>query len=125
MANRSLQLWLPFGVWVLAIFGVSSLRDLGTAPVGAPGLDKLFHTGEYAVLGFLFARATSRRWSGWRAIGSTLLLGLVLGSLDELYQSTVPGRAVDVFDVCADVIGATCGALLWNWTRARRGSRLT
>jgi VanZ family protein len=83
------------------------------------------HTGEYAILGFLFARATSRRWSGWRTIASTLLLGLVVGTLDEMYQGTVPGREVDILDATADVIGATCGALLWNWTRARRRSRLT
>ncbi|MFQ5599507.1 MAG: VanZ family protein [Candidatus Krumholzibacteriia bacterium] len=125
MSGRWLRPWLLLGGWMLVIFGVSSLPDLGTSGVEAPGLDKIFHMCEYGVLGFLYARAGLTDAGRWRSAWGGALVGLVVGSLDELYQGTVPGREVDVLDTCADVAGAALGALARRaWTRRRQSHML-
>jgi VanZ family protein len=108
--------WIPVGLWILVIFGLSSIPDLGPPQVGLPLLDKLCHAGEYGVLGWLWSRA--RGASGFAAFVSGALVGLGVGILDESYQSRVPGRDTDALDVAADTIGAAAGALAWRWRRA-------
>lgn len=110
--------WLHLGLWVALVFGVSSIPDLKPPGSGAPGIDKLFHAGEYAVLGWLWGRA--RRRSRWAA-AQAALFGAFLGGLDELYQGGITGRERDVLDAGADTAGALAGCLAWSvWTRRRR-----
>jgi VanZ family protein len=45
-----------------------------------------------------------------------LLLTVVQGGVDELYQTTVPGRFADVYDFLADVTG---GVLYAGWRKVR------
>jgi VanZ family protein len=111
--------WVPFGLWVLVIIGLSSIPDLGPPRIGLPLMDKLCHVGEYGVLGLLWGRAR-----GARALAPSLaagaLVGLGLGSADEIYQVGVPGRDSSLFDVAADVVGAALGAAVWSWRRRDR-----
>ncbi len=117
--------WLPFVVWLLILFGISSIPDLSVGPDRAPGFDKLLHVGAYSVLGALFGFAT-RTSRSTRALWTGALVGLGVGTLDELYQSTVPGREVDAFDALADVIGVMLGAWVWSaWTQHRRRTMLS
>ena len=110
--------WLHLALWLGVVFGLSSIPDLKPPGAGIPGIDKLFHAGEYAVLGALWGRA--RRGGRWPALQGALV-GLVVGSLDELSQGRVPGRQMDLLDASADLLGATCGCLAWSrWTRRRR-----
>ena len=83
---------------LLAVFGMSSIPDLKPPAAGVPGVDKLFHAGEYAMLGWLWGRARGRAGAGFLR---GALLGLGVGVMDELYQGSVPGREVDLFDVAA------------------------
>ena len=117
--------WLPFVGWLLVLFGVSSIPDLSVGPQDAPGLDKLLHLSAYSVLGALFGLAT-RRSEARRALWSGVLVGVLVGSLDELYQSTVPGRQLDALDAVADTVGVALGALAYAaWTRRRRRTMLS
>lgn len=71
------------------------------------GFDKVAHAGVFAVLCVLLLFG-ARFPSGWRAapwIGLACLYGL----LDEIHQSFVPGRSVEVLDGVADVVGAVLG----------------
>ncbi len=114
--------WLHFGLWVGLVFGMSSIPDLKPPAPGVPGVDKLFHTGEYAVLGWLWGRARGRAGAG---LVRGALLGLGVGVADELYQGYVPGREVDLFDVAADVVGAALGCSVSSRrTRAERRPNL-
>ena len=112
--------WLPFACWIAVIIGLSSVPDLSPPHVGIPMTDKLAHLGEYGVLGALFARARPGRGGIVRALLVGLLVGGLVGTLDELYQSGTPGRDVNVFDALADTLGAALGALAWAGSKAYR-----
>jgi VanZ family protein len=107
-------LWLPVVAWTGLIFALSSVPDLGT---GLGGWDlllrKLAHAGEYAVLGALLLRATSRP-------GVAFVLGTLYAVSDEIHQSFVPGRAGSPLDVALDTLGVAAGVVLWEVVRARR-----
>jgi len=83
---------------------------------------KLAHFGEYAVLGFLAARAfrgstrpaVRQRWF-W--ISTVLIIACAL--LDEYHQSTVPSRTPSIYDSLIDLAGGLT-ALLIVWRRGRR-----
>jgi VanZ family protein len=112
--------WLLFACWIAVIFGLSSVPDLSPPQVGIPMADKLAHLGEYGVLGALLARARPGRRSAARTLLAGLILGSVVGALDEAYQSGTPGREVSARDALADAIGAAGGGLAWAYFAARR-----
>jgi VanZ family protein len=111
--------WIPFGIWVAVVFGLSSVPNLGPPDVGLPMADKFCHLGEYGMLGILFARAQLPGVSWRRALVSGALLGLLIGAIDESYQSGTPGRDVSALDALADTVGAALGALMWTLWNAR------
>jgi VanZ family protein len=117
--------WLPVAFWLAVIVVLSSIPNLSPPDVGAPLSDKLAHLGEYGILGILLGRAGERRAgrSGFRTVVFGALTGLVVGTLDELYQRTTPGREVSALDTVADVIGASLGALVWVVVARRQASR--
>ena len=45
--------------------------------------------------------------SGWVTIGGAFILGSILAVLDELHQTTVPGRSGNIVDVGIDIIGVS------------------
>jgi VanZ family protein len=106
--------WLPLLVWAAVIFAFSSVPDLGT---GLGGWDlvlrKLAHAAEYALLGALLLRATSRG-------GLAFALAVLYASSDEIHQAFVEGRVGAVHDVAIDAVGAAIGIVLYRSVRARR-----
>ena len=119
--RQRLSLWFPVAAYIAFIFWLSSAPRPIPRFLQWPHSDKLVHLSEYAPLGSLLLRAFSRsfasprrRW--WPAV---FLAGLVVGVLDEFYQSFVPTRNSSLWDVSADVIGVTIGQILYNWKSAR------
>jgi VanZ family protein len=111
------RLWLPVAVYVAIIFTLSSIPYL-KPPVLITNADKVEHFLEYGLFGLLLFRAFRGTWkdrTAIRAIVLTILSGLLVAVLDELYQGTVPGRQKSAFDALADVIGVTLAALLGLW----------
>lgn len=114
--NNFLKFWLPVYVYAAIIFFFSSMSLPPMAPKGLYG-DKLLHLGEYAILGYLIARAA--RNSGNLKLSMHFRLfaicaALLYGLGDEFHQYFVPGREVDIFDVLADGIGATLGQMIFR-----------
>lgn len=109
-----LRRWGPALLWTALLFAVSSRPSL---PVDLhSGTDKLAHFAAYSVLGVLLAFGQVR--SGIRVIWP-VVLGSLTGALDELFQSTVPGRSAEVGDWVADSLGAAFGVLLFHlWSRS-------
>jgi VanZ family protein len=80
---------------------------------------KIAHFTEYAILGFLAARAfhTHQRWF---LICVTLVV--VYALLDEYHQSFVPSRTASIFDSLIDMAGGLT-ALIFIRTRKRAKSQ--
>ena len=110
--RSALSVWLPVLLWAGVIFAFSSVPSLGTG-LGTWDLilRKLAHVTEYAVLGFLLARAVRRP-----AVAVLLAAGYAV--TDEVHQTFVEGRHGAPRDVAIDAFGALVGALLWvRWSR--------
>jgi VanZ family protein len=111
--QKTQKAWLMAAGFAGAILAVSSIP--AHSMPRAPELwrwDKLIHALEYALATTLFYRALelSRPARDRRSLIFRVLLCVLLysgfGVLDELYQSTVPGRDSSVYDVMADILGA-------------------
>ena len=98
-------------LYVLLIFFVSSRS--GITPPGPDFVmkDKLAHFGEYFVLGLLLFAGIG--WTVSRSGFITFLflfaVGVSVAALDELLQSYIPGRNMDLYDWFADAAGVAVG----------------
>ena len=114
-ARRRIPPWLPPLAWAGVILAASSIQDLQTTTGGIEIRDKLAHFGEYFVFGWLVARCFDvQGWPVRKHLFWTLVFGVGLGLIDELYQGFVPGRERDVLDLTADAIGTLAG---WYYSR--------
>jgi VanZ family protein len=99
---------------VAVLFLLSSTSGLA-GPQWFAHQDKVAHLGLYTLLGAVLgnARITSvRRGLPVAPAPVLLVLGMALGALDEVYQSTVPGRMPSAADWVADALGVTLGFVL-------------
>ncbi len=104
-----LNYWLPPFIYAAFIFYLSSLP--GTAFVSPFfSADKVFHLGEYAVLGYLLARALGRYQVQKKKLFITAaFICFAYGLSDELHQFFVPDRCTSLMDVIVDGIGSSLG----------------
>ena len=77
---------------------------------------KLAHFTEYAVLGFLAARAFSSSTNAalnrrWFLVALILIVAYAL--LDEYHQSFVPSRTASIYDSMIDSVGGLAGLLIY------------
>jgi VanZ family protein len=117
--------WLPLLLYIGLIFTLSSQSSV---PQAQKFNDKFLHICEYGMLAFLLWRAFSHQapesFSSGR-FASVVAAGAACGALDELYQSTVPGRFSSIFDWFADVAGIiVMTTLLYLLYKYRRGKGL-
>jgi VanZ family protein len=70
---------------------------------------KIAHFTEYAILGFLAARAF-RPYPRWFLISAVLVV--VYALIDEYHQSFVPSRTASVFDSLIDMAGGITALIL-------------
>ena len=128
--GRFLSYWLPVILYIGLIFVASSIPGR-MVPVYFPYMDKLEHLTEYALFGLLLGRAFRFTVGGPRGrlwALATVLLGAIVGAVDELYQRSTPGRLSDVRDWVMDVTALLIAVLLTQYARVhpigpRRGSR--
>ncbi len=121
-ARTFFRYWLPPLLYLALIYLLSGMP---APPIPAGWDGNLLHYPEYALLGLLLARALE---GGRRdapllpVLLGSLALAVVLGALDEVHQSFVPGRMPDPVDWWHDAVGAALGAAfwgIWRWTRSR------
>jgi len=87
-----------------------------TLPVRFPHIDKIIHIAEYALFGFLLARAVKYSFSGLnnrRLYFIVLLSTFLYGVSDEVHQLFVATRVFSGWDILADVIGGLLGVYLF------------
>ena len=112
---KLLRFWLPVVLYAGLIFWASSQPSV-EAPAVIPHLDKLIHLVEYAVLGWLLARALihASRIPNRGAIKALVICLVVLyGMSDEYHQSFVVGRSSEWLDLLADSVGGTLGGWIY------------
>ncbi|MFT6400489.1 MAG: VanZ family protein, partial [Bradymonadia bacterium] len=104
--------WLPIAFYVGAVVLLTA-----TVPPHAPfGLsDKTVHAAEFFGLALLTVRGFSLQFESPPRLPvaiATLMLGIAVGSADELAQSFAPLRTSDFADLSADALGSVFGALV-------------
>tara|TARA_S200000501_G_scaffold371591_1_gene414968 strand:- start:8202 stop:8558 length:357 start_codon:yes stop_codon:yes gene_type:complete len=75
--------------------------------------DKIYHIIEYSLLGVLAYRSYYRSFK--RPFLIISIGGLCFGIFDEIYQSMIPGRFPNAFDVIADAIGVILGLKAYHF----------
>ena len=104
---RPMRYWLPLFAYCGLIFLLSSSSKpllMGSLFWGG----KLLHTVEYAILGFLAARAIfslNLRSSDGFVFALSVIFCVFYGLSDEIHQSFTPGRSTDLGDAMADGLG--------------------
>ena len=105
-------------LYVAAIFVASSIPHL--TPPGPTFLlkDKLAHFFEYALLGALLFKGIGWTVSRSRVATFAFLfaVGASVGALDEIYQSYIPNRLMDIQDWVADALGVALGVGIFVFT---------
>ena len=108
-----LRYWLPPFLYAALIFFLSSIPGK-EYPYPFFSADKLVHVVEYAVLGYLVARAFGYDLHGSKILFVRSLVVCVLyGVSDELHQWFVPNRVVSVMDLLADIAGSVLGIVIY------------
>jgi VanZ family protein len=83
---------------------------------------KAAHITEYAVLGWLAARAftgSSREFLRQKWFFAGLVLIALHALLDEFHQSFVPSRTGSLYDSCIDIVGGLIGLTGFSYFQAR------
>ncbi|MBU3933098.1 MAG: VanZ family protein [Candidatus Omnitrophica bacterium] len=110
---RFLKFWLPVYLYAGLIFIYSAQSSVAFVPEILYG-DKLLHFVEYAILGYLIARA-AKNSSSLQLRAHFRIFAVSLASLyglsDEFHQYFVPGREVEILDALADAAGAVFGQM--------------
>lgn len=90
--------WMLLGLLLIAAVVAASLLSV-TGPLGAPGIDKIYHVLAYGALMGWWGMVQPTRRGAW-AMG-LLILGLLLEGL----QSLTGYRTLDRWDAAANTIG--------------------
>jgi VanZ family protein len=131
--ERKIMAWVPAIAYTGLIFGVSSISGLSPPIPRFELFDKFAHFVEFAGLTLFLTVAFRRSLANARRAMTpafVIAVGLAIGVLDELYQLTVPGRALEFLDWVADAVGVLIGAGIAMLhgpivARMRRGGRWT
>lgn len=86
--------------------------------------DKILHAVVYGLLAALFSRACRATWPDRMAamplLVTSVAFATVYGVSDEIHQSFVAARQLDVADGVANFVGSLIGATGAMWAAARR-----
>ena len=109
MKNRKILLY----AYIVLILLLSSIPGESVPSVVGLTWDKSLHFIEYGILGVLLRRAQK----GGNIFGAInlCLFGIVIGCVDELWQTLIPGRVGSYFDVMADALGVIFGVSTANY----------
>ena len=89
---------------------------------------KTAHFLEYALLGFLLARAYAKNVKFAKNSSKMTILAVITSALystgDEIHQAFVPGRSCEFRDICIDTIGALLGASIYYLIYKKRANKV-
>lgn len=117
---KSTIYWLPFILYMILIFYISSIPKPSMPMSDVWNIDKVYHLIEYSIFGLLAYYAFVNASFGIiskNAILLTVLFTAFFGATDEIHQFYVRGRQANVIDWIFDTVGGFLGvfcALLLN-----------
>lgn len=107
---------LPFILYLILIFVLSSIPGDNLPEVGFELNDKFIHAGIYFIaflLSYLsFANIEKPSFISKNPLAFSLILTILYGLSDEFHQALVPNRSAEVYDFLADVGGSMLGMIL-------------
>lgn len=117
MTNHFKCYWLPVIIWAIVIFTVSSLSTFPKQVEQLLSFDELAHAAEYAIFGFLLARAFANSKkenlkNNFRFFA--IICAIIYGISDELHQYFIPLRTMSIIDLIYDCIGAAVGQIFYK-----------
>ena len=116
---------LPIILYAALILTVSSISRLPTPDLGITYLDKLAHFAEYFLFLVLMIRALTNRplnLDGFPGYLLAVVFSIGFAAGDEYFQSFIPGRQSDIYDLLADSLGIILGAILLFLIHKRKRS---
>ena len=108
MSHKTFRILLL--AYMIVILIVSTLPSQSLPKTWLLSWDKLIHLVEYFIFGILAMKSMNTVSS--KMLFLVILFGLAFGILNEYLQSFISGRYSSGWDVLADTIGVTIGALL-------------
>lgn len=119
--SQILSAWLPVILWAGLIFTLSGIPHLSSGWRYDFLLRKIAHVTEYFVLTLLTYRGLKLSWNtGPTPLNlATIAFVLIYALLDEIHQSSVPGRAGTWQDVLFDASGIIIFFLLLKIWRGK------
>ena len=113
-------------IWGLFLLALTSWPSPPEVPVvsAIPSVDKVVHGLLYGVEGFLLYFAVA--WPGpprFSVLRGLTIAGVlaVFGTLDEIHQAFIPGRAMEAADALLDTVGGFLGGLVASaWSQRGR-----
>jgi VanZ family protein len=122
----SVFLGFLFGLWVAALWILSSLPGQSIHLPSFPESDKLAHFGYFFIGGSLLAGMLRNAlgWRGRKLLCAVLCAIALIGALDEIHQLYTRDRSGgDPADWMADCFGGALGALVIGWVYVRGRDR--
>ena len=104
-------------LWTILMLTLSSLPDFQAPDLFPKYSDKIVHLIEYGIWATLFLlmlKQEDRLNNLLGAFVAVLLFGGILGVFDEVHQSFISGRSMDIYDFFADIIGITAAIIVFR-----------
>ncbi len=124
-ARGRLLVWAPVALLLAYEFYLSSRTPAGLPTFGPAfaGKDKVEHALYFFVTGLFAVRAArfGERWGRAKTAVFLLLAAVLWGCSDEIHQSFVPDRSVEIADVLADAGGVALAVALGETILRRTG----
>jgi len=104
-------------IWTILMLTLSSLPDFQAPDLFPKYSDKIVHLIEYGIWATLFLLMLKQEGRINNLLGvfvTVLLFGAILGVFDEVHQSFISGRSMDLYDFFADIIGITAAIIVFR-----------
>jgi VanZ family protein len=124
MSGRArIILWAPVVLLLAYETYLSAESRLPGLGVDLPHFDKLEHASYFFLTGLAALRAArfGERWSRGKSALMLILVALLWSCFDEIHQSLVPDRDVEIGDVIADTAGVALAVAFGEGILRRTG----
>ncbi len=112
----------PLIIYAATVIILSSIPELGIKKFRFLFVDKAAHFVEYAILSALTFRSFYQIFHKDNINKALILSGAFLigfATFDEIYQSFIPGRHSDIYDLATDIFGSSLVLILLQYRYKR------